>query len=120
MFELTVRGDVAAAHSLRGYDGPCKNLHGHTWRVEVTVISDKLNDIGMVVDFRVIKSKLRDFLCQIDHVNLNDLPHFQNVNPTTEHLAKFIYHGFAKECRPLEIKQVRVWESDSSSVEYHE
>jgi 6-pyruvoyltetrahydropterin/6-carboxytetrahydropterin synthase len=120
MFELSVTGHMAAAHFLRGYDGPCKDLHGHTWKVEVTVQADKLNDIGLVVDFRDIKDKLKEFLAHLDHVCLNDVPYFQDRNPSTENLAYYLYQNFGRECRPLRLIRVRVWESESSSVVYYE
>jgi 6-pyruvoyltetrahydropterin/6-carboxytetrahydropterin synthase len=119
MFELTVSADFASAHQLHGYQGDCKDLHGHTWKVEVVVASDRLDSIGMVVDFKAIKKQLKDFLKQIDHVYLNDVPAFKNINPTTENLAKFICEGFSKVCQPLSLKRVRIWESETSSVTYY-
>ena len=119
MFELSIKGHFAAAHRLRGYEGNCKDLHGHTWKVEVVVMSDQLNTIGMVMDFKVVKMKLKDLLANIDHVYLNDLAAFQKDNPTTENLAKYIFEEFSKICRPLKMKRVQVWESDSASVVYY-
>ncbi len=120
MFELSIKGDFAAAHFLRGYDGMCKNLHGHTWKVEVVIVADRLNDIGLVLDFREWKGKLKAFLNTFDHVCLNDLPFFRKNNPSTENLAKYIYQEFAGQCEPFPLKKVRVWESKSSSVTYSE
>ena len=118
MFELSITGDIAAAHFLRGYEGPCKNLHGHTWKIEITLLADQLNEIGLVVDFAEVKKKLREFLLSLDHVCLNDLPFFKEVNPSTENLAKYIYEEFAKVTKPFILKRVRVWESETSSVTY--
>ncbi len=120
MFELSINDDIAAAHFLRDYDGPCKDLHGHTWKVEITIASDQLNDIGLVIDFRELKKKLKEVLAHIDHVCLNDLSFFKNNNPSTENLAKYIYREFAGRCKPFELKKVCVRESDSSSVTYYE
>lgn len=120
MYELTINGHFASAHSLRGYDGPCKHVHGHTWKVEVTIQAQMLNNIGLVVDFKELKKKLNEFLMHIDHVNLNDLPAFKEVNPSSENLAKYIYQEFAKLCRPFKLLRVRVWESETSSVTYYE
>ena len=120
MFELSVKGDIASAHYLRGYEGKCKDLHGHTWKIEVIIASDQLDPIGMVADFAVLKKQLKEFLIAIDHVCLNDLPYFKEVNPTTENIAKFIYENFSKTIAPLAIKNVRVWESETSSVTYYE
>lgn len=120
MFELTIKGDIASAHFLPGYKGNCGNLHGHTWRIELTVIGDKLDNMGMLVDFKIIKQQLRDFLMTMDHVCLNDLPYFRSVHPSTENIAQYIYREFAKICHPLKVKRVRVWESDTSDVTYYE
>lgn len=120
MFELSITSDFSSAHFLRGYDGSCHHLHGHTWKLEVTICSEKLNDIGLVFDFREIKKKLKEFLACLDHTCLNDLPAFSKANPSTENIAKYIYHEFAVHCRPFKIQKVRVWESDSSSVTYYE
>ena len=118
MFELSIKEEFAAAHLLRGYEGNCKDLHGHTWKVETVLESPRLDPIGMVMDFKVVRMKLRELLSRLDHRYLNDLPAFKEVNPTTENLAQYIYEEFAKECRPLTVKCVRVWESDRASVTY--
>lgn len=120
MFELSIKGDIASAHFLRGHEGKCKNFHGHTWKIEVVVAGEQLDGIGMVADFTVLKKQLKEFLGRIDHVCLNDLPYFQEVNPTTENIAKYIYTHLGEVIAPLKIKNVRVRESDSASVLYYE
>ena len=120
MFELSVKGDIASAHFLRGYEGKCKDLHGHTWKIEVVIVSDQLDAIGMVADFAVLKKQLKEFLAVIDHVCLNDLSYFKEVNPTTENIAQYIYTHFSKDIKPLKIKHVQVWESELASVMYYE
>ena len=119
MFELSVKGHFCASHILHGHEGKCKTLHGHTWKVEAVIKSDRLDGVGRVVDFAVIKEKLNSFLETIDHVHLNDLPAFKDINPTTENLAKYIFEGFSKVCRPLALARVTVWESENSSVTYY-
>ena len=120
MFELSIKGDIASAHFIPGYKGPCQNLHGHTWKVDVTVESRTLNSLGMVADFADMKMKLKEFLKTIDHVCLNELPYFQNTPPTTENIAQYIYRNFSAEIKPLKIKHVEVWESESASILYYE
>lgn len=120
MFELTVRDHIASAHQLHGYDGPCKDLHGHTWHIEVTVIGEHLDNIGLLTDFKVLKKKLKDVIGPMDHVCLNDLEIFKKINPSTENLARHIYREFSKQCNPLKLKHVQVWESETASVIYHE
>ena len=118
MFEICVKGKIAAAHFLRGYEGKCKNLHGHTWKVEVFLSSQKLDAIGMVADFAVLKKQLKEFLMSVDHLCLNDLAFFKDVNPTTENIAKYVYENFSKVVLPLKVTKVGVWESDTAGVVY--
>ncbi len=118
MYELAIKSDFASAHFLRDYAGKCKTLHGHTWQVEVVIVSETLDKIGMVTDFIAVKKELKHFLETIDHVNLNDLPYFKNVNPTTENLAKYIFDEFPKAYPGIKLKEVTVWESDRASVTY--
>jgi len=118
MYELTIRGDFAAAHFLRGYQGPCQKLHGHTWKLDVTVQAEELNALGLVVDFKELKSRLQNILKPLDHVCLNDLPAFQSNNPSSENLAKYVYEEFSRQVTGIRVKSVRVWESDSASVSY--
>ena len=120
MFELAIQGDIASAHFIPGYEGLCKNLHGHTWKIEVYILSEQLDKLGMVADFRDLKKKLKTFLKHIDHVCLNDLAYFKDNLPTTENIAKYVYTNFSKEVEPLDLSRVRVWESDTTSVTYYE
>ena len=120
MFEISVCDHIASAHQLHGYEGPCKNMHGHTWKVEMVVCGDALEGSGLLVDFKTLKTKLKQVLMPLDHVVLNDLPAFKEINPSTENLARHIYRDLKRNCAPLRLKQVQVWESDTSSVIYYE
>lgn len=118
MFELSIKSDIASAHFLRGYPGKCKDLHGHTWKVEVFLQKEELNDIGMVEDFAVLKKNFKQFLEQLDHKCLNDLDYFKEINPTAENIAKYIFDHFQKEVGDLTVTRVQVWESDVASASY--
>src|SRR5271170_1301124 len=120
MFEVTVRDHIASAHQLHGYDGPCKNMHGHTWKVEMVVCGNTLDGVGLLADFKDLKLTLKEVLMPLDHVVLNDLPAFKGLNPSTENLARHIYRALSTKCAPLRLKQVQVWESDTASVIYYE
>ena len=120
MFEVTVRDHIASAHQLHGYDGPCKDMHGHTWKVEMVIGGDTLDGVGLLTDFKVLKAKLKEVLMPLDHVVLNDLPAFKDLNPSTENLARHIYRAMKTNCLSLRLKQVQVWESDTASVIYYE
>lgn len=118
MFELSVSADFAASHFLRGYEGKCKNLHGHTWKVELTLAGKRLDKIGLLADFMVVKKQLKEVLDTIDHVHLNDMAIFKENNPTTENLAKYIFEEFSKKYPSLKVRKITVWESDNASIAY--
>ncbi|HBG62360.1 MAG: 6-carboxytetrahydropterin synthase QueD [Omnitrophica WOR_2 bacterium RIFOXYB2_FULL_38_16] len=120
MFELKIKGEFSSAHLLREYDGKCKNLHGHNWKVDIEVYKKELDPIGMVADFGFLKSKMNEVLEILDHRFLNDLDYFKQSNPTSENIAKYIYAEYAKVIDPIKVKSVSVWESDSACVKYYE
>ncbi|MBF0594941.1 MAG: 6-carboxytetrahydropterin synthase QueD, partial [Candidatus Omnitrophica bacterium] len=116
MFELTVRDDFSSAHFLRDYDGQCKNLHGHTWKVAVTVSGTELDKVGVMADFVKMKAHLKSILSRLDHACLNDLDFFKANNPTAENLAQYIYREYKPLIAPVRLVKVRVWESDKADV----
>lgn len=119
MYTITVRAEFNSAHKLRGYKGKCESLHGHNWTVEVAVSAHKLNKIGMVMDFTVLKKEIIKILEQLDHKYLNELPPFKKINPTSENIAKFIYDGI-RRMRRVKAARVTVWETPTSSASYEE
>ncbi len=120
MYELTVKGEFAASHSLRDCEGKCKNLHGHTWHVDVVVAGEDLNKTGMLVDFKEIKSALNAVLEELDHSHLNDLVYFQTVNPTSENIAQYLFDSLKKKLKTVAPKRVTVWESEKANATYYE
>ena len=122
MFEVRVISIFSSAHKLRGYKGKCEELHGHNWKVEVFVVSDNLDKIGMVVDFKELKKALGRILKEMDHKYLNDLSYFSakggKINPTSENIAKYIYQKLAAKTKSIKVKKVTVWESDASAASY--
>ncbi|MFA4885303.1 MAG: 6-carboxytetrahydropterin synthase QueD [Desulfotomaculaceae bacterium] len=127
MYELAVKTRFAAAHSLSDYIGPCARLHGHTWHVEVTFKGPDLNHTGMLLDFKEVKTSVKNIVDKLDHVNLNDLNPFikgGEENPTVENLARYIYQRlkleFGDRERSVKVAVVRVWESPDASASYTE
>ncbi len=119
LYTLTVRTSFAAAHRLRGYEGDCENLHGHNWIVEVTAESEVLDERGIAVDFRVMKSALNGFLARLDHRYINEVPPFDAVNPSSENIARFVFEKMEEAFpAPARIVRVAVWESDDARAEY--
>jgi len=118
-YSLTVRASFAAAHRLKEYEGNCERLHGHNWRVEVTVESGVLDERGIAVDFREIKNVLSGLLSVYDHKYLNEVPPFDAMNPSSENLARHLFEEMEKRIpAPARVARVAVWESEDARAEY--
>jgi len=118
-YYLTVKDHFDAAHHLYGYPGECKNLHGHTWDVEVTVESPELDEIGIVYDFKNLKADLKAVLSDYDHVLINEVPPFDEISPTAENLARVICERLTKAVDPrVRVTEVAVWESPIAKLVY--
>ena len=119
MYELVVHAGFAAAHRLREYHGDCENLHGHNWKLEVVLSARKLDKLGMVCDFRVVKQHLAAVTDRLDHKYLNELTEFAKRNPTTENVAAFVSRELAKLLpRGVRVAMVTAWESDGCGATY--
>lgn len=119
MFELTVELQFDSAHNLRGYEGSCESLHGHTYKVQVKYQGSELNAIGILVDFKKLRSVLKEILDYLDHKYLNELPEFREINPTAEYLAKFIFERM-RLVLGKGISAASVWETPVSCATYWE
>lgn len=119
---LRVTTDFAAAHTLRNYPGDCSRMHGHNWKVEVAVTATELDDKGMGVDFKVIKVAARELAGQLDHRYLNEIPPFDNINPTAENIAVFLYQGLSKmlNTERIRVSEIALWETERACVRYSE
>ncbi len=123
MFELTVEVPFSAAHCLRGHPGRCAQLHGHNYRVVVSVAGETLNAQGMIVDFGKLKDICRSAVDPLDHTLLNELPAFAQSNPTAEALARHL-HGIiggklaGAAHGDVRLTSVTVYESDQTSATY--
>ncbi len=121
MFELLIEMDFAAAHNLREYKGQCERLHGHNWKVQVILEAEKLDKLGMVMDFRDAKKIIEEILNKFDHTYLNELKDFAVLNPTTENLSKLLYSELkSKLPNGIKVGKVTTWESDRCGAVYSE
>ena len=123
MYILTVEDHFASAHQLREYKGKCENIHGHNWKIELTVSSKKLNNIGLVLDFGDMKRILKEITDYLDHTNLNLIDPFHKINPSSENIAKYIFDEFDKKLMELSLDGVKTdsvtcWESHTSRCTY--
>lgn len=116
-FEITTTRTFSAAHQLRLYDGSLEPLHGHNWRVRVTVAANQLDSIGVVMDFHALDAQLEQILALVHNRHLNDLPAFAQLNPSTENVALHVARGLRLPSG-VSLICVEVWETDNNSAIY--
>jgi 6-pyruvoyltetrahydropterin/6-carboxytetrahydropterin synthase len=119
-YTVAVEDSFSAAHALAGYDGDCEHLHGHNWTVKVTVCGERLDAIGVLMDFRELKKLLRAILAELDHSNLSLHPVFSKTNPSAENIAKYIYDKLFDDIKKhgCELTEVAVSETPNSTATY--
>jgi len=118
MYRLSIETSISAAHLLRDYEGPCARLHGHNWKIKVQVATDRLNDIGIAIDFKDLKDITWQVAGRFDHQNFNEIPPFNDINPTAENIV----HFFFEQIRGLlpdgvKLEKVSLWETEKYLVE---
>jgi 6-pyruvoyltetrahydropterin/6-carboxytetrahydropterin synthase len=119
VYQLTVKGHFDAAHTLRGYAGECSRLHGHTWDVEATVRGERLDEVGIVYDFKTLKGDLASILSDYDHVLLDEVAPFDSMNATAENLARVVFDRLSERMPgDVEVTEVSVWESPVARLTY--
>ena len=120
MYHLTIKTHFAAAHRLVNYQGDCENLHGHNWNVEVTVSARELDTAGLGIDFKILKRHTKELLGELDHKYLNDLPAFSQISPSSEQIARFLFHRLSAQLDSANVylERVTVWESEFACASY--
>ncbi|MDD4872623.1 MAG: 6-carboxytetrahydropterin synthase QueD [Kiritimatiellae bacterium] len=120
VYELSVKMHFSAAHHLEGYNGKCAEQHGHNWEVEVFVTGNKLNNMGILIDFRLLKEMIREVLGGLDHADLNLLDPFRNTNPTSENIARFVFDELSVKMKNTgcEVSRVLIRETPETSASY--
>jgi 6-pyruvoyltetrahydropterin/6-carboxytetrahydropterin synthase len=121
-YTLKVVTDFASAHSLRGYPGACQRLHGHNWKLEAEVVATALDELGMGIDFKAIKTVAREVAGELDHQYLNDIKPFDEINPTAENIAAYIFRGLSQKLnnQRVRVSAITLWETERACVRYTE
>lgn len=122
MYRLTIKTGFAAAHNLINYQGDCENLHGHNWKVEVTVTARELDQAGLAIDFKVLKRETNLVLDELDHKYVNQHHFFQSISPSSENIARYLYQTLSGRLNDgnVQVERIGVWESDNACAEYYE
>ncbi|MBW1746005.1 MAG: 6-carboxytetrahydropterin synthase QueD [Deltaproteobacteria bacterium] len=120
MFELKIITHFAAAHRLKMVAKKCENLHGHNWKIEVSVAGETLNNAGVLIDFGELKGYLSEIIEKLDHTFLNELDFFHNHNPSSENIACYIANELKKKIigHDLKVASVTAWESENACATY--
>lgn len=122
MYKLKIITGFDAAHQLRGYKGKCENIHGHNWKVEIEVLGQNLNQIGIAIDFKELKRLSEQVLSKLDHTFLNQVAPFDEINPSSENIARWIYESLKDMLKNYNVilHSVTVWESEHAAATYFE
>ena len=120
VFEITTTRTFSAAHQLRLYDGSLEPLHGHNWRVKVTVSAAKLDAIGVVMDFHELERLVDAVTGLLHNRHLNEVAPFNSeLNPSAENVALYVGRALATRLpRDVRLACVEVWETDENSARY--
>ncbi len=124
MYEISAKFSISSAHYLNRYEGKCKNLHGHNWKITVYVQGEKLDDSGMLIDFNVLKKHFKIIESELDHVNLNELSFFNQKNPTAENISEFIFNRITELLKKAgemnaKVSKVSVYETENCEAVYY-
>jgi 6-pyruvoyltetrahydropterin/6-carboxytetrahydropterin synthase len=122
MYEVYVDESFAAAHNLRGYKGKCEDLHGHNYKVRVTLAGPELDAVGLLYDFVHLKQVIHAVIRSLDHKYLNEMKPFDVLNPSAENIARYIFNETSKQIRETpngaNVASITVWETDVTAATY--
>ena len=118
-FEISTTRSFSAAHALRLYDGSMEPIHGHNWRVKVTVAAKAgLDDIGVVMDFHELERRVDTIVGPLHNRHLNEVPPFsEKLNPSAENVAWHVGRTLRLP-DAVRLASVEVWETDTNSATY--
>jgi 6-pyruvoyltetrahydropterin/6-carboxytetrahydropterin synthase len=123
VFEVSVQTEFAAAHAIV-IGATREPLHGHNWHVTVTLAGPRLDSEGLLCDFHLVESSLRDLTSRYHNRNLNDLPPFDGpVNPTAENIARQIADDLSRAVSGrlpagVRLTSVRITEAPGCAATY--
>jgi 6-pyruvoyltetrahydropterin/6-carboxytetrahydropterin synthase len=117
MFEIATTRSFSAAHQLRLYDGSIEPVHGHNWRIKVTVGARELDSIGVVMDFHDLERRVDQLVLPMHNRHLNETQPFDEFNPSAENVALHLGRSLSLP-KGITLLSVEVWETDTNSAIY--
>jgi 6-pyruvoyltetrahydropterin/6-carboxytetrahydropterin synthase len=137
MYSITTEASFDAAHFLKNYNGKCKNIHGHRWRIIVEVQSENLKtdmqEYGMITDFGELKRDLKKLADKFDHTFIYEKGSLKkelvemlkaedfalnevDFRPTAENFSKYFYDEMTN--RGYDVAKVSVYETPNNCASY--
>ncbi len=119
-YVVRARARFEAAHHLTSYRGTVEPVHGHSWQVEAALAAPGLDGDGIAADFVAVQAALRDLAAAFDHRDVNGVPPFDRVSPTTERLAAWFFERLRERlpAAAAALVEVTVWEGPDNSATY--
>lgn len=117
MYTIFKDFSFSAAHAIRGHTRGCQNLHGHNYRVRVHLQAERLDALGMVLDFADLKAIMEEVVGPFDHRVINDISPFDERNTTAELLSSYVFEEVASrlpDADRVRVSRVEVWENDTA------
>ena len=108
MYEISIKTSFSSAHQLIGYNGVCENLHGHNWAAEVFVRTDKLDEVGLGIDYKILIDHTNSILSKLDHKNINKVTPFDKINPSSENIGRWLFQELSTVINTGNLKVFRV------------
>jgi 6-pyruvoyltetrahydropterin/6-carboxytetrahydropterin synthase len=118
-FTVRVVVRFEAAHHLTSYKGAAEPVHGHSWRVEAVLRTGRLDGEGMAFDFVEVRTALRELAARLDHRDVNTVPPFDRLSPTTERIAVWFFEELSARLPAAPLAELTVWEGPDCSATYH-
>ena len=116
-FQIRTTRHFSAAHALRLYDQSMEPIHGHNWKVEVTVQAAGLDSIGVVMDFHELERLVTAVIQPFHNRHLNDVLPFTLLNPTAENVSLHVGQSLSLPAH-IRLVSVEVWETAENSALY--
>jgi len=119
MFTVSVETKFRASHQLTLPDGSKEPLHRHNWSVTAALSSDKLNSMGLVMDFRRLKAMVDNIVAELGNTPLDKIDYFQRNSSSAENVAKYIYEKLGTRLpKGIKLNHIRVIEEPGCSAKF--